>query len=108
MVQDPGRGPQIGGYGLQLRVGRIQGDGLSLVNIAVCGGQEVGFIVHGIGPLPNQIFMGHVGGKGGDEDKAQKAEQEIAQDKLGVQGMCHRYIHSFRFAQAQNVMKMVA
>ena len=59
-VENENLGAQKRGHRLKLRVGRGEVDIFPLIDIAVCIGQEVGFIVQGIGLLAHKIPVGEL------------------------------------------------
>ena len=91
LIQNPGLGAQVDGDRLQLRTGGIQADIPSLIDIAVGAGQKIGFVIQGLRFLADQVAVGDMGGKGGDKDKADQPEHQIAKDELGVKRVRHRF-----------------
>ena len=74
-AQKLGHGPQLGGG-----VGEVLG--LPLIHGAVGGRDQAGLVVQRVGPALDQVIPRHAGGKGGDENKAQKAEHQVAENEF--------------------------
>ena len=58
---------------------------LSLIHLAAGGGNGIRLVIKGLRMIPDEEISCDPGGKGGNGDKTKKAEDQIAQYKLGVE-----------------------
>ena len=88
-VQDPDiRGQEMGHEpDLGINAGLHVIFGVEAVGVGIR--HEDSLVVEGVGALPQQIVIGHPGRKQGHGDKADEAEDQVAENEFQVEGLSH-------------------
>ena len=88
-VDDPDGRIQVYRQGIQLGLNGFQG-GLIIVQIGSIGvGDQSGFLVQRIRLFSFHMFQSHAGAKGGDHQETEKAENQIGEQELQIEGFPH-------------------